>query len=354
MRSTIARIDAWCRRGDFTVEDIAWFRIIFAGGLLLTLQQLGSLSDRPAEQFDPPPGPFEVFQALPPNAVLEGLEIVTAVLAALLLFGLHTRAVSFLLAAALMTGFGLTFSFGKIDHTIVLVLVPALMAFSAWGDDKSIDADRVHRDSGPPEVAQWPMRFLALLIGLSFVTAGWAKLWSGWLDPDTHAVHGHFVRNYYNNGRTDWLAPDVVRLHLGNWWEVADWFTVALELGLVLTVLRWGWFRAAIAVTALFHVGILMLMNIEFSWNMFGYAAFVRWGAVLPARVRGNRLSRSLGYAVAVTFGLAAYALHEWAGAGLQHGVRSGIVLVGGAAGAVYLVVLLRRAVPTRQPATRR
>ena len=354
MRTTVARMDAWCRRGDLTVEDIAWFRIIFAGGLLLTLQQLGSLSNRPAERFDPPPGPFMFFQTLPPHAALEGLEIVTAVLAGLLLFGLHTRTVSVLLAVALMTGFGLTFSFGKINHTIVLVLVPALMAFSAWGDAKSVDADPTRREAGHPAVAHWPMRFLALLIGLSFVTAGWSKLRSGWLDPDTHAVQGHFVRNFYNNGRTDWLAPDIVGLDLGSWWEVADWFTVALELGLVLTLFRWGLFRVAIALTALFHVGILMLMNIEFSWNMFGYAAFVRWGAILPTRVPGIRPPRSLGFVVAVSVGLAAYALHEWAGPGLQHDVRTGIVLLGGAAGALYLAFLLRRAMPTRTPSVRR
>lgn len=351
MRTTVARIDAWCRRGDLTVEDIAWLRIIFAGGLLLTLQQLGSLSNRPAERFDPPPGPFMLFQTLPPHAALEGLEIATAVLAALLLFGLRTRTVSVLLAVALMTGFGLTFSFGKINHTIVLVLLPALMAFSAWGDAKSVDADRSRREADHPAVAQWPMRFLALLIGLSFVTAGWAKLRSGWLDPDTHAVQGHFVRNYYNNGRNDWLAPDIVGLDLGAWWEVADWFTVALELGLVLTVFRWGLFRAAVALTALFHVGILMLMNIEFSWNMFGYAACFRWSSILPTPARGVRLRRSVGYVVAVSVGLAAYAVHEWAGPEFQHDARTAIVLIGGAAGAVYLAFLLLRVIPARTPA---
>jgi hypothetical protein len=271
-----------------------------------------------------------------------------------LLVGLHSRSVSILLAVALMTGFGLRFSFGKIDHTIVLVLVPALMAFSAWGDRMSLDADPNRRDADQNEAEQWPMRLLALLIALSFVTAGWAKLRSGWLDPDTHAVQGHFVRSYYNNGRTDWLAPDVVGLHLGDWWELADWFTVALELGLVVTLFRWGWFRAAIALTALFHVGILMLMNIEFSWNMLGYAAFVRWGAMLPSRVRGIRPPRSLGHVVAMSVGLAAYALHEWAGPELQHDVRTGIVLLGGGAGAAYLVFLLWRATSARTPALRR
>ena len=348
MRSTVASIDAWCRSGDLTVEDIAWFRIIFSGGLLLTLQQLGSLSGRPTERFDPPPGPIMLFQTLPPHAALEGLEIATAVLAALLLFGLHTRTVSILLAVALMTGFGLSYSFGKIDHTIVLILVPALMAFSAWGDARSIDEDRERRDPEPRDVAQWPMRFLAVLIALSFATAGWAKLRSGWLDLDTHAVQGHFVRSFFKNGRTDWLAPEVIDVHLGRWWEAADWFTVALELGLVLTLIWWRLFRVAIAVVTLFHVGILLLLNIAFSWNMFGYAAFVRWSAMLPARVRGIHLRRSLGYLVGLSVGVAAYAVHEWAGPGFQHDVRTGIVFLGGASGAVYLAAQLGHVMTAR------
>jgi uncharacterized membrane protein YphA (DoxX/SURF4 family) len=333
----VARVDAWCRRGDFTVEDIAWVRIIYCAGLLLTLQPLGTLSSRPADRFDPPPGPFMLFDALPSHTLLEGLEVATALLAALLLFGLHTRTVSILLSLALMGGFGLTYSFGKIDHTIVLVLVPATMAFSSWGQALSIDGSR--RRTEPPEPKQWPTRLLAVMIGLSFTTAGWVKIRSGWLDPSTHAVQGHLARGYFNKGRTDWLAPEFIDLHLGRLWEAADWLTLALEFGLVLTVFWWRLFRVAIAVAALFHLGVILLLNISFSWNLLGYAAFFRWATILPIPRTGIRLERWRGWLLALVVGMSMYALHQELGPGFQHDVRTAFVFVGGAAGATYLAV---------------
>jgi uncharacterized membrane protein YphA (DoxX/SURF4 family) len=353
MTSTISRIDAWCRQGDLRLDDIAWFRVIYSAGLLLTLQPLSALSSHPAEEFDPPPGPIMLFGALPSHAMLEGLEIVTAILAGFLLLGLHTRTVSVLLALALMTGFGLTYSFGKIDHTIVLVLVPAMMVFSRWGGTLSLDAGSKPRDPERGDVAQWPMRLLAVMIALSFVTAGWAKFRSGWLDLDTHAVQGHFARGFFVQSRDGWLAPEVIDLHLGGLWEVADWLTVGLELGLVLTVVSWRWFRLALAVTTLFHLGILLVINIAFSWNLLGYAAFYRWASVLPPTF-DLRIRRSLGYVVAAAVGAGMYALHEWAGPGFQHDVRTCMVFLGAAFGLTYIAVQLGRASTGGSPGVRR
>jgi hypothetical protein len=355
MRSALVRIDAWCRRGDFTIEDVAWLRVIYSAGLLLTLQPFGLLSNRPAERFDPPPGPLMLFESLPSHGVLEGLEILTAVLAALLLVGLHTRSVSILLALALMTGLGLTYSFGKIDHTIVLALVPLWMAFSDWGKAMSFDAAE-RRGTESLNVAQWPLRFLAVSIALMFFTGGWYKLRSGWLDLDTHAVQGHFGRSFLRNERTDWLAPQIFDLRLGRLWEAADWFTVALELGLVVTVLSWQWFRVSIAFATLFHVGVLMTLNIVFSWNIFGYAAFVRWNSIVPWPTFEVRIRRSLGYVFAMSIGVVMYAVHEGLGPDFQSEVRTVIVFLGGSAGIVYLAYLalrLGRSMRVRPAATR-
>ena len=341
MRAALGRVDVWCRGGDFTVEDIAMFRIIAGLTFLLTLQQVGWIADVPASQFDPPPGPMSVFGSAPPRAALELLELATAVLAALLVLGIRTRTVSILLTLALGTGFGLIYSFGKIDHTIVTVLVPATMAFSGWGRALSVDAARGH-DAVDRPVEQWPMRLLALMIGLSFVTAGVAKVRTGWLDLDTQAVQGHFARGYFSGERTDWLAPQLVDVHVGRLWEAADWFTVALELGLLLTVFWWRLFRIAVAVAALFHVGVLLMMGIVFSWNMVGYGAFVRWSTFLPTVKVPARLTRLVGHAAALVVGIGTYLVHDRVGPGLQLDFRTGIVFPGGAIAAAYLVTQAR------------
>ncbi len=341
MRSMLHRIDAWCRDGDFTVEDVAVFRVLFAVGVLLTLQPLRWIADVPADLFDPPAGPMRILSAAPSEAMLVALELGTAVLAGLLLLGLHTRTVSLLLALTLGTSLGLVYSLGKIDHTIVFVLVPAVMAFSGWGGALSVDA----RTSGGVVdiVRQWPLRLFALLIALAFLAAGLTKLRTGWLDPDTHAVQGHFVRGFVAGDRSDqWLAPHLLDLRAGALWEAADWFTVAMEIGLVVTVLWWRVFRVAIAVVALFHVGVLLILNIIFSWNVLGYGAFVRWGSLVPVAGRSVGGSRPIGYALASAIGVVAWLLHNQAGPGLQHDVRLGIVFLGGVSALAFLVTRFR------------
>jgi hypothetical protein len=332
--NALRRFDAWCRRGDLTAADLALFRIFFGGAVLLTLQQLDGVASQRGDQFDPPPGPIMLFESVPPPMVLEAIELATAVLAAMLLLGLRTRVVSILLPLVLMTGLGLLYSFGQIDHTIVLVLTPAVLAFSAWGDALSIDgASR----RAATDVPQWPMRLLALLIGLSFLSAGWAKLTSGWAELHTHAVQAHFVREYFN-GRDDWLAPYVLDMRVGRAWELLDWFTLALELGLVLTVLSWGVFRLALAVAAVFHLGVMLLMNIVFHANVIGYGAFFPWSRLVPVRPGAQlTMGRPAGYLLAVVVGSAVYGLHELNG-DIQVHARTALVFVGAIAGVAYIV----------------
>ena len=347
MRQIVERVDTWARHGDFEVQDIAVFRIVFGAYVLLTLFDVGQVSSSPAAEFHPPLGPMRLFSEVPPHAALEALELATSILAALLVLGLWTRAVSFLLALALMTGFGLTYSFGKIDHTIVLVLVPAIMAFSAWGTALTIGTDRDHPDpeADSSAIAQWPMRLLAMTIALAFVPAGSAKLRSGWLDIHNHATEGHFIRGYVSNGRDDWLGPLFIRLHEGPVWELLDWLTVALELGLVLAVLTWRSFRIGVAVAAIFHLGVLLMMNITFHANVIGYGAFVRWSSFVPtSRWRGVFISRTQGLGLALVVGTLIYALHNWVDRLSQVAGSAGI-LIGAAMGAVYLAQQAARGV---------
>ena len=314
MRLMLERVDAWCRRGDYTVADFAWYRIIYGVIALLGLREYGTIATQPAAQFDPPPGPIMLFGSIPPRAALEALEIAVAVLVVFLIMGFKTKAVSLLLATGLMIGAGLSFSFGKIDHGIFVVLVPAVMAFSGWGGTRSVDAHLAARSGRPAiEPSQWPVRLLGFMIGLSFLTAGWAKLTSGWLDPSTHAARGHFVEKYVSAGRDDFLAPLFLRIHdVGLLWEALDWFTVALECGVVIAVLWWRALRIMVAFAALFHLGVLLMMNIQFSANTIAYGAFVRWGLVLPSGSGSAlRLNQPMATVLGVGLGAGIYALNN-------------------------------------------
>ncbi len=348
MIGLVERVDAWCRRGDYTVTDLGRYRIIYGLIALMSMRTYGNIADQPQAQFDPPPGPIMVFSSIPSRAALEALEVAVAILVVFLIIGFRTKTASLLLALALMTGAGLTYSFGKIDHGIFIVLVPAAMAFSGWGGSLSVDAHLRARAGRPPaEPSQWALRLLALMIGLAFLTGGLAKLTGGWLDPRTHAARGHFVEKYVQLGRDDYLAPLFLRVHdVGLLWEALDWFTVALECGLVFAVLWWRTFRIGVAFAALFHLGVLLVMNIQFGANTVAYGAFVRWGLIPPTGPGPVLPLNGLAATVlGLGLGAAAYALN---GSGAIPSIGGRRLLIAGALVAVvYLVVQVRLSVGT-------
>ena len=335
--TVLRTIDAWCRRGDLTSADLAVFRIMYGISVLMILPSLERAAAYPTEAFDPPVGPMVFFDAVPPTPVLTAMEVAIAVLAALLVVGFRTRVVSLLLSLGLLFGYGFLYSFGKIDHTVILVFVPAVMAFTAWGEDLSLD----HRGPAaePRNVAQWPIRVLALLIAMPMAQAGYAKASSGWPDLATHAVQGHMVPEYFK-GRNEWLAPFFLDLRVGFVWEALDWLTLIVEIGVLLAVLSWPAYRIVTAMLTLFHLSVLLMMNITFATNVIGYAAFFRWGRLFRVQPGARlRFGRMIGIPMALAVGLGAYGLHEW-DAGLQWHAQAVILIVGGIAAMVYLAVL--------------
>ncbi|WP_432570313.1 HTTM domain-containing protein [Kineococcus sp. SYSU DK005] len=314
-----AAFDRWVERGPFTATDLGRYRVLFALLLLLTPRRFAWVGAFPDSFVDGPPGPFMLLRAVPPPAVLTGLDLLLAVAAAFLLLGLFTRTASVVVGLTLLTGNGIAYSLGKIDHDIFLVLVPLVLAFARWGDAVSVDGLRRARRAGPgsavPAPPQWPLRLLALLVGLGFLTAAVPKLLSGWLSPATQAVQGVMFTQYHVNGRTELLASTALDVRSAFLWEVADVATVLLEGLLVLAALNWRAWRVGIAIASLFHLGVLLTMNIGFAVNVVTYAAFVAWGTLrLPvALTRPRWWSLRWGAPVALVLGLlAALRPRDW------------------------------------------
>ncbi len=184
-----------------------------------------------------------------------------------------------------------TYSLGKVDHTILLVLVPLVLAFANWGDRFSIDALRAKRQAAQQE--QWPLRLLGLLIGWGFFTAALTKVMTGWLSFDSQAARGYFVLGFVTQDRTLWLAEWVAAHDNRFVWELADWSTVAFELAILLALPWWRAFRSTLAIATLFHLGVCLVMNITFSHAVIAYGAFVPWGA-LSRRMGGLRVCETV------------------------------------------------------------
>jgi len=268
--------DSWVQSGPFTQGDAARFRIIFSVGALLTLFDFSWWGGFPTSMYFPPPGPFQLLPGLPPAWVGAAIEIAVALSFACLAFGYRTRLVSWSATLLMLLGFGLTYSFGKIDHPILFVIAPAVLSFTGWGGALSVDSARGLRSSG---FQQWPLRLFAVLIGLGFFTAGFAKLRAGWLSPDTQASRREFLTAYVEGNRGG-ILPSFVTVDAPVIWEIVDWLTVALELGLVLCALSWTAFRVGIALTTLFHLSVMIMLTISFGFNVLAYGAFVQWSRV--------------------------------------------------------------------------
>jgi hypothetical protein len=211
----------------------------------------------------------------------------------LVLIGLFTRLASVSLSVFLLTGEGLAFSFGKIDHSILFVIVPLLGALLGWGDRLSADSLRQQSQSRSTDaMPQWPLRAMALATGIAFMMAALPKIGGGWLETSSQASYAYEVQRV-ERGRSEWLAHPMSTINAPVAWELLDLATVALEFGLIILVLWWPAWRVGLALATVFHLGVLLTLNIDFWMNIVAYGSFVLWSRIpagplrsLPAKLR--------------------------------------------------------------------
>lgn len=295
---TPSRIDTWIHDSfGVSAVGLALYRILFAAFALLVIApghdvyvDLVSLAALPDSLYAPPPGPMALFDGFPSAEIGALLHFLLNVSLIALLFGVRTRAASIAVGVLFLLVYGFTYSVGKINHTILFPLLPLIMSFSGWGAAYSYDGlfrARAH-------VSSWPLTMLALVVGFGMFTAGFAKILGGWLDPGTHAAYGHVVKHFLVRGRTDLLAPTAVEMEHDLFWELIDYGAVCFEIGFLAAVARPRVFRFFAAFAVLFHLGVMLTLNISFVFNIIVYAAFVdlraagrTFGAYLP-RIRPN------------------------------------------------------------------
>jgi|AntRauTorcE11898_2_1112593.scaffolds.fasta_scaffold09634_2 uncharacterized membrane protein YphA (DoxX/SURF4 family) len=232
------------------------------------------LGDLSTDFFLPPPGPMMLFERFPPEWMLLMMHYLLIAALILLVAGFYTRWASLGVAVLLLLLKGFIYSVGKIDHDIILVVIPIFMAFSGWGKSYSVDAWRLNDDSKKDK--QWALPVLALVIGFMMFTAGFPKILGGWLDVNTQASYGHFLTQYFGSGRQDLWAP--YGFYIGEfWWEVADYATVIFEVGFLIAIINPKSTRVFISLAVFFHAGTMLFMNIAFLPNFIAYAAFLNW-----------------------------------------------------------------------------
>lgn len=258
---------------------LAIFRILFAACILFVyLPEHLWISSFPNSFFNPPIGPTALFwTGLPSARFFQALNAAEIFAALFLLVGYRTRYASIALGLLLFVGNGWASSFGRINHDILMIIVPLVMQFANWGAAYSIDETR---GKNRTETHGWPLALLALITALGMMSAAVPKAVSGWLDPHSHAVLGHLTYNALVTGRTNWLVNRMLKIHSDLFWEFFDYMTVLLEASFLFLVGRRRTFRLICGAACFFHLGIAITMQIAYWPNLLAYGAFCNWSVV--------------------------------------------------------------------------
>jgi hypothetical protein len=261
--------------------DLAVTRIVFFTVALVSSngEEAARLAALPSSLRTYPVGSSLIYQVVGPSPqwARAGAGIMV-VCAAFAMVGLWTRAagLTWVLLATYVNG--IPQLFGKVDHGHHLIWFGAILALSRCGDALSVDAWR-RRISPQIDVRYgFPIRLWWLLLGLVYFFPGlWKIVTSGvhWVSPEN--IRSHMFAVWAGLEDFSPVAP----VHR---WPVAlvalGVFTIVFELGFVVAVFtraRWAWVAMGVA----FHVGTLLIMNIQFSSLIVCYAAIVPWSRLL-------------------------------------------------------------------------
>ena len=260
------------------------YRILFGIYVLFVLSpghgsstRFQHLASFPDAFYYPPFGPMRLLSGFPTELFFEALVLALNLSAVALLIGYRTRWASVTTGALLFVGFGYLYSLGKINHNILVLIIPFAMAVTGWGARYSWDALRRDAGASTVRVRVWPITLVSLCVGFSMFASGMNKLLTGWLDPSAQAVQGHLHRLYYVSGSQDLLAPFFLNLDTHFFWESLDYSTVALEVGFLAACFHPTMFRLFCGIAVLFHFGVAVMMNIIFTSNLVAYGLFVNW-----------------------------------------------------------------------------
>jgi hypothetical protein len=287
-----------------TSAGLGVLRIISAFFLLLfEAPRTSWVSHAPPAFFNPPfISLARLVPGFPPAPLLLVLDVISIVLICFVLLGIRARMSTLLFVALNVLSLHFVYSFGKIDHDILVWVFLVCMAFSGWGRTLAWLPDRDSRlDSLPRSLA-----LIGVCVGFAMSSVGFQKALN-WLDFDrtTGGFLSWFVVGYFEFHR-HWLLADYVLELPPLSFELLDYIAVTFELGCFFALLlnRVTW-RLWLLCAGLFHLINTLVLNIPFLIHFPVYLAFVdfsrlqalieTWSARLSVRLVFVTLVGSLG-----------------------------------------------------------
>jgi hypothetical protein len=265
------RIEVTCRND---ARSLGLFRIFWGLYILLFFAPYSAWVSLVPQAFYKPPvlSPAILSPGFPPYWLMLAADLLRIWLLVLITIGIKTRLCTIVLCLLSVICTNFVYSFGKIDHDILVWAVGICLAFTDWGVLYALLPDR----SINPKVAARALATAGVLIAFAMFSAGFGKAlrWIN-LDFSTSGFLSWFNPGYYTLGRTYLLAPIVPKIP-PPLIKIADYAAVAFELSpfLFLFAGRIGW-RVWLLVAAIFHLANALLLNIPFYFHVLVYFPFL-------------------------------------------------------------------------------
>jgi hypothetical protein len=239
--------------------------------LIVRARYVWDVADLPPRRYEPV-GVMEWFGSPPSRPAVMCVWATGFVCSLVAAAGRAVRLTTPLAALSFLWIATLTSSFGQVFHTEHLVVLHLLVLAIATVLEPG---DRGPTPSGTLR-SGWPLNLMMSMVAVTYVAAGVAKLrFSGgdWLS-------GEVLRSWVAADNLRKVLLDDPASTLGGWLAGVAWvwapiaaFTLLVELGAPVALVRgrarWAWLGAA----WLFHVGIFALMAISFPYQLSGAAS---------------------------------------------------------------------------------
>lgn len=245
--------------------------------LCLSAPYLAWVSRAPPAFYNPPLFSLgRLLPTFPPLWLSWTMDAVQLGAFAALALGIRARRTTLLLFGLGLLRQNIAYSFGKIDHDIMVYVVLGCMAFSGWGKQLALVPDPPSRWDAPDKA----FALLAVCFAFGMTSVGLQK-GVNWLDfnTNTSGFLSWFVQGYFEYNRTALLAPRV--LHIPPFaLELVDYAGVLFESSALFMLLRGGvsW-RFWLVCACSFHLLNTLTLNIPFLENSLTYLAFVDFSA---------------------------------------------------------------------------
>lgn len=263
-----------------TVESMSVFRIFYGLFLLIAFEpNFGWLGNMPQYYFNPPIISLaNLVDDFPDTSFFIAIDFILLASVIAIILGIRARIAGFVFVSLGILATNFQFSFGKIDHSILIYATLACFSFTEWGTRLAILPDKKWKHNWN----QQAFSLLAIFVCFGFFVAGLEKgYWWSDFDFDKSGSVRWVYDAYYTVRRQFLLAPYVINV-LPFWsYKFIDYLTVAFELSPLLFLLksRLSW-RIWLLAACCFHLVNTLVLNISFLGNAIVYLAFVNYSGI--------------------------------------------------------------------------